>query len=183
MKGRQAVGAGVVAALTAGTAWFGIDAATAGSEQGVRGSDRLEFRGWQGKPVDSVAQAQRMAGGGRTLALVAETERARGVDVGAKGESTGDFFIFEETLYNSRQSRVVGEDTIRCELGIRTFTCEGTIKVNKRGKIRVAGALFAPRDLVIPITGGTKDFRGVGGELEVFDLRGGRALLLFDLVR
>ncbi|MBA3264763.1 MAG: hypothetical protein H0T14_00105, partial [Nocardioidaceae bacterium] len=74
MRGRQAIGAGLAAALAAGAAWFGIGAATAGSQQVAAGSDRVEFRGWPGRPVDSMAQAQRLAGGrdNNTLTLVTE---------------------------------------------------------------------------------------------------------------
>lgn len=92
-------------------------------------------------------------------------------------------FVFEETVYSARGREVIGEDTVRCELGIRTFNCEATLRLAGRGKITVGGALFAPRDIVVPITGGTKDFRAVGGQLKVYDLRGGRTLLVFELVR
>lgn len=190
MKSRQAIGTGLAAALTAGAAWIGIDAATAGSEQGVTGSasaaadgDGLASSGWRGMPVDSVAQARQLAGEGRALTLVTQEVRARGVDVGAEGESTGDFFVFEETVFNARGGQVIGEDTVRCELGIRTFNCEATIKLDRRGKITVGGALFSRRDNVIPVTGGTGNFSGVGGELRVFSLRGGKSLLVLKLIR
>ena len=117
------------------------------------------------------------------MTVVTEVDRETGVDVGAEGESTGDFFVGEETVYNSGGGKVIGEDTVRCEIGIRTFNCAGTIKLDGRGKIRVAGAFFGPRDVVIPITGGTQNFSGVGGQMKVFDLLGGRQLLVFELVR
>lgn len=190
MRGRRAIGTGLAAALTAGAAWIGIDAATAGSDQGVSGSaaiapdsDRLATPGWHGRAVGSVAQAMQLAGRNRTLTLVTEQKRARRVDVGAEGFSTGDFFVFEETVFNARGGEVIGEDTVRCEIGIRTFTCDATIKLDSRGKITVGGAFFSRRDNVIPVTGGTGNFKGVGGELRVFDLRGRKALLVFELVR
>ena len=182
MRGRQAIGAGLAAALAAGAAWFGISAATADS-QPVASSDREEFRGWQGRSAHSMAQAQRIAAGRNTLTVVTEADRQREVDVGAEGESTGDFFVSEETVYNSGGGKVIGEDTVRCKIGIRTFTCAATIRLDGRGKIRVAGAFFGPRDVVLPITGGTQNFSGVGGQLKVFDLRGGRQLLVFELKR
>ena len=184
MRGRQAIGAGLAVALAAGGAWFGIGAATAGSQQVAAGSDRVEFRGWPGRPVDSMAQAQRLAGrDNNTLTLVAEIERDRFVNLGREGFSTGDFFVFEETVYAARGRRVVGEDTVRCEAGIRTFSCEATIKLDGRGKIRVAGAFFSRRDNVIPVTGGTKNFSEAGGQLKVFELRGGRTLLVIEIER
>lgn len=185
VKGRQALGTGLAVALTAGAAWFGIGVATAGGEQGERasGGDRMEIRGWQGKAVDSVAQARRSAGGDRVLTVVAVEERGQGVDVGAEGDSAGDFFIFEESLYYPTSARKAGRDTVRCELGIRSFSCEATFLFSGRGKIRVAGALFpGQQNIVLPVTGGTKDFSGVGGQLRVLE-ESDRTLLVFELVR
>ena len=136
--------------------------------------------------MDSMAQAQRLAGGrdNNTLFLVAEFERQRGVDLGKKGFSTGDFFVFTETIYNGSGGKVIGKDTVRCEAGIRSFTCEATIKLNGRGKIRVAGALFSSeRGITLPVTGGTKDFSEAGGQFKVFELEGDRALFVIELER
>ena len=172
-------------ALAAGAAWFGIGAATAGSQQVAAGSDRVEFRGWPGRPVDSMAQAQRLAGGrdNNTLTLVTEEKRGRIVNLGEKRFSTGDFFVFEETVYNGRGDTVIGEDTVRCEAGIRTFSCEATIKLDGRGKITVGGAFFSGRDIVLPVTGGTKNFSEAGGQLKVFGLGDGRTLLVIEIER
>ncbi|MEJ7707077.1 MAG: hypothetical protein WKF82_13525 [Nocardioidaceae bacterium] len=185
MRARQAIGIGLVAALTAGAAWFGLGAATAGSEQVAGNRDRAEFRGWSGVPVKSMARAKRIAAvsGNNTLLLVTRENRARMVDVGRQGFSTGDFFVFEETVYGARGRRVIGEDTVRCESGIRAFTCEATIRLDGRGKITVAGSFFARRDNVLPVTGGTQRFSGVDGQLKVFDLPRGRSLLAFELMR
>ncbi len=43
--------------------------------------------------------------------------------------------------------------------------------------------MFAERDNAYAVTGGTGAYKGVGGELSVFDLAGGDTLLVFDLVR
>ena len=195
MTGRRAIGTGLVAALTAGAAWVGISAASADNQQASGGgaqvsadSDRVDYRGWPSRPVKSAAQAQALAeragSGNDTLTLVTEIERFRFVNVGGERFSTGDFVVFEETVFNGRGRRVIGEDTVRCELGIRTFTCEATIKLDGRGKIRIAGALFSGRgDNVFPVTGGTNNFKAVGGQLKVFDLSGNKTLLVFELVR
>jgi len=183
VRGRQALGTGLAVALTAGAAWVGISAATAGDEQGARG-DRMEFRGWPaGKAAGSVAQSQRSSSADdvQTLIVAPVGVRAQDVDLGEAGWSAGDFFIFEETLYDSTGASKVGRDTVRCELGIRTFSCEATFKIDGRGKIRVAGALFAEWDNVVPVTGGTKEFKDVGGQLRVLE-EGGETLLAFALV-
>ncbi len=194
MTGRRAIGTGLVAALTAGAAWVGISAASADNQQASGGgaqvsadSDRVEYRGWPSGPVKSAAQAKALAErAGRsnnTVTVITREDRFRLVDVGREGFSTGDFFVFEETVFNARGRRVIGEDTVRCELGIRTFTCEATIKLDGRGKIRIAGSLFPRRDNVFPVTGGTNNFKAVGGQLEVFDLSRNKTLLVFELVR
>ena len=182
MRGRQAIGAGLATALTVSGAWLGISAATADSQQGAAGGKQPDFRSWQGKPAQSMARA-RTADGSNTLTVVTETDREQGVDVGVEGDSTGDFFVAEETVYGSVGGKVIGEDVVRCELGIRTFSCEATLKLDGRGKIRVAGTFFGARDNALPITGGTQNFSGVGGQLKVFNLRGGRELLVLELER
>ncbi len=181
VRGRQAIGAGLAVALTAGAAWFGISAATAGGEPMAAGGERVEFRGWPGRPVDSITQGQRLARGANTLTVVTEEIRSREVNLGGKGFTTGDFFVFEEAVYSERGRRVVGEDTVRCELGIRTFNCEATVKLDGRGKITVSGALFGRQDIAIPVTGGTRNFSAARGQLKVFDLPRGRTLLVFEL--
>ncbi len=141
--------------------------------------------GWPGRAVTSVAEAQRLStaagpGDDSTLIVVTRQVRGAGVDVGAEGDSPGDFFIFEEKVFNSTGGNPIGRDSIRCELGLRTFTCEGTIRINGRGKLRVAGTLFRPKDNVVPVTGGTRDFRGVGGTLKVYDLPNRETVLVFN---
>ncbi len=167
--------------LTAGAVWFGAGGASAGS-----GEEKL---GWSGRPVTSVAEAQRLSAAGRgddsTLIVVTRQVRGKYVDVGAEGNSPGDFFLFEERVFNSTDTEIIGRDSIRCELGLRTFTCEGTIRINGRGKLRIAGTLFRDNDNVYPVTGGTRDFRGVGGSMKVYVMPepDGATVLVFDLVK
>ncbi len=166
--------------LTAGAVWFGAGGASAGS-----GKEKL---GWPGRPVTSVAEAQRVSAAGRgddsTLIVVTRQVRDEFVDVGAEDDSPGDFIIFEEKVFNSTGAKRIGRDSIRCELGLRTVTCEGTLRINGRGKLRVAGAIFfsRPNDNVLPVTGGTRDFRGVGGTVKVYEARDSN-ILVFDLVK
>ncbi len=118
-----------------------------------------------------------------TLIVVAEEVRDAFVDVGREGFSPGDFFLFEEKLFDNTRTERIGRDSVRCEAGLRTFTCEATFRINGRGKIRVAGSLFRETDNVVPVTGGTRDFKGVGGSLNVYDLPEGNTVFVFDLVK
>jgi len=176
------------AALAAGASWAGIGAASATASEA--GADAFR-QGLPGRPVASIAEAERAAGGsttaraGQTLILVAgsSTGREAEVDLPPRGESSGDFFLFEGRVFDRSGARAVGLYAGRCELGVRTFTCEVTVRVDGKGKIRVDGTLFSPRDSVLPVTGGTGAYHGVGGEVTVFDLPRGRTALVFHLVR
>jgi hypothetical protein len=181
MTGRRVAALGVAGAMLAGAAWFGVATAAAG------GDDSRSAGGWSDRTVavHSLAQGQRLAARagltGRTLTIVARTVREAGVNEPPAGQSPGDFFIFEQRLYNASRN-VIGRDTVRCENGIRSFTCEATARLNGRGTLRVAGSLFpGDRFFRVPVTGGTQKFDDVGGELMVFDLRGGDDLLVFEL--
>ena len=187
MNGRRIVGMSAALAVVAAAAWVGVAVATAGGDSA---SPRLEQTmskgGWPAPTVSSVAAGERLAAAsavqGRTLTLLTRPVREADVDVPPRGFSPGDFFIFEEAVFNRNANRV-GEDSGRCEVGIRTFTCEATVKVNGKGKIRIAGSLFDNRDSTFPITGGTGRYNTAAGSLTVFDLRGGRGVLVFNLTR
>ncbi len=169
--------------LTTGAVWFGAGGASAGSGE--------EQFGWPGRAVTSMAEVQRMSssaaaarGDDSTLIVVGREVRAAEVDLGREGFSPGDFFIFEEKVFDNTRTERIGRDSVRCEAGVgRTFTCEATLRFNGQGKIRAAGTLFRRTDNVIPVTGGTRDFRGVGGSLQFFSLRNGDSALVFDLVK
>jgi hypothetical protein len=103
------------------------------------------------------------------------------VDVGAGGESPGDYFLFQNKLFTPDQSRQVGRDTGRCILGFRTISCDATVKIFGKGKIVVSGALFGQQDSTIAITGGTGTYRTADGVLTVNDLSNGNAVLTFRL--
>ncbi len=177
--------AGVV---TAGAVWFGAGGANAGSGT---------LSGWPGRAVTSMAEVQRMSaaaarGDDSTLIVVGREVRAAEVDLGREGFSPGDFFIFEEKLFDNTRTERIGRDSVRCELGLRLrkagprlhrFACEGTLRIKGQGKIRIAGTLFRRTDNVIPVTGGTRDFKGVGGSLQFFGLSNGDTALVLDLVK
>ena len=177
MSARQRVAAvGVAGVVAAGAVVVATGSASAGGGEA----------GWPGRSVASVADAEGATAAGRndsTLTVVTREVRGAGVDVGPEGESPGDFFVFEEKVFNRNRSERIGRDAVRCEAGLRTFTCEATIWIAGRGKIRVAGTLFRRNDNTVPVTGGTNDFKGVGGAVTVYDLRGGETVLVFSLVR
>ena len=94
----------------------------------------------------------------------------------------GDYFLFESRLMRPSTGDVVGVDSGKCMIGIRTFVCDATARINGKGKIVVAGALFSENDGVIAITGGTGAYREAAGQLFVKDLPNGDTRLTFVLV-
>jgi hypothetical protein len=109
--------------------------------------------------------------------------RADNVDVGRKGDSPGDFFVFEERAYKPGTQTVIGRDAARCEMDIRTFQCGATLQVFGEGKIVVDGALFADKDNLFAITGGTGSYAGVGGTMRALDGPGNSSTLVFNFTR
>jgi hypothetical protein len=186
MAQQRAVRRGV-AALAAGVVVLGVGAAVASGDDASTVVDRAMTGGWPGRDVASLAEAERLAGaagsGAGTLILVARTVREAEVDVPPENFSPGDFFLFEDRLFDSSGTRAVGRDSGRCELGIQTFSCEATAQVTGKGKIRVAGSLFSENDAVLPVTGGTGAYEGVGGQVSIFEQAGDSTLLVFHLVR
>ena len=168
--------AGAVVATT-GLVVGGVIWTAGGASTGAEQSDG----GW---PVAaSVASAAGTTAGPRADLVVTTREiRSAGVDLEPRGDSPGDFFHFEELLFRPGTNRVIGRDAVRCELGIRTFQCNATIRINGKGKIVIDGALMSESDNVIPVTGGTGRFAGVGGTLRVLE-SGARTRLVFDFVR
>ena len=180
-----------VTALIATVAAVGVGA---GAASGTEADSRAPLSGgWPGQAVASVAEAERLAAEVRTAAgaavagdlLVFHTRNARGryVDLPPTGDSPGDFFMFEEDVFDRDGANQVGKDSVRCELGIRTFTCAATLVVDDKGKLTASGTLFNRRDGTLPVTGGTDAYEGAGGQLTVFDLPRGETVLIFHLVR
>jgi len=138
-------------------------------------SAKKATNGW-GRVAAGPAAAKAVAAASddsRHLVVIARTLRERGVDLPPSGESTGDVFFFEEAIWNRARTKRIGTTAAECQLGIRTFNCEGTLLLFGRGKIQVDGNFFADRDSVIPVTGGTGHFAGVGGQMVITDLAGG----------
>jgi len=176
-----------VATLVIGAVTFAVGALPA---SGVTTPDApVVARGWSGVPAASVADAVQQAAAraagapaGETLILVAKTARGSFVDLPPEGESPGDFFLFEELLYNVQGERV-GADSVRGDLSLTTITFEATFSIYGKGKIRIAGSLFNRDDSPFPVTGGTDAYQDVGGQLTVFELAQGDIALVFHLVR
>ncbi len=172
MNRRNMAACGAVTALVATTAVSGATMAQANSGSVADSAVPIaQIHHIPGRPVGSVAQAERLMGGQATLNLIAHlVDFLNPQDVDPPGFSPGDVYLSGVKVFNEKRSQVVGTDAEHFEVGFDTYSCQITIKLPGRGKIRADGAFF--EDNVIPVTGGTGEFAGVGGELHVFLLKG-----------
>jgi hypothetical protein len=79
--------------------------------------------------------------------------------------------------------KVIGQDSGKCTLGPRFVFCDATVQLSGKGKIVIYGASFSRRDQSYAVTGGTGIYKGVGGQLNVANLRNGDSLLAFEVTR
>ena len=151
---------------------------------GSADASSAKHHGWPSSTKSSSAQiAKASAKEGTHVFTVIEHEvRTADVDAGDPGESAGDYFLFESRLLHPNTGDLVGVDSGKCMIAIRTFVCDATARINGKGKIVVAGAFFSENDGVLPITGGTGAYREAAGQLFVRDLPNGDTRLTFVLV-
>jgi hypothetical protein len=115
-------------------------------------------------------------GDGDDFRLVAISNQFENVDVGAEGESVGDYFVFSDDLY--KHGHLVGTLEGQCtvtrideEAGAFHQQCLVTAVLPK-GQLTVQGAIVfdadSPEDRVtLAITGGTGRFADAAGQVHV----------------
>src|SRR4051794_16731190 len=151
---------------------------------GSADASSAKHHGWPSSTKMSSAQIAKQANakeGTHVFTVIEHEVRSADVDTGDPGESPGDYFLFESRLRNPHTGNVVGVDSGKCMIAIRTFVCDATARINGKGKIVVYGALFRENDGVLPITGGTGVYRDASGQLYVTDLPNGDTRLTFVL--
>ena len=180
---RKTFALGAAAILITGAA-----AVLAGSPSTASGgSGHAERHGWPASSTRSAAAIAHAAHataartGARVITVLEVEQRSAFVDVGASGESAGDYFLFESRFLTPDGGATVGRDSVKCTLGVRTVMCEATGVIFHKGKIEVVGTLFSDTDAVLPIVGGTGAFKGAGGTVTIKDLASGDTLLTFEI--
>lgn len=159
--------------MLAAAAWAGVGAATAEPSPA-----RLNGAYSSTSAVGSTARHEH-----QRLVLVIHSLRNVNVDVGPKGDSPGDVFMWKHRIYNRAETKAVGEAATRCELGIGdNMSCAATWRLDGRGKLILGGTVFGPNDHVVAITGGTGEFVGVGGSAGGSLLRDGGCCGIFRWV-
>ena len=162
-----------------------VPAGFAVAMNGSADASSAKHHGWPSSTKMSSAQIAKQANakeGTHVVTVIEHEVRNADVDTGDPGESPGDYFLFESRLLHPASGDVVGVDSGKCMIAIRTFVCDATARINGKGKIVVAGAFFSENDGVLPITGGTGAYREAAGQLFVRDLPNGDTRLTFVLV-
>jgi allene oxide cyclase len=115
-----------------------------------------------------------------TIHVIEHAETDTTVDVGKKGDSTGDILTFHNKVFDQQDQKSVGNDLGRCirvEAG-RSYECAWTTSLDD-GQITVEGPFYDQHDSVLAITGGTGAYRQARGEMLLRSRKGGSE---FDFV-
>jgi allene oxide cyclase len=115
-----------------------------------------------------------------TIHVIEHADTDTTIDVGKKGDSTGDILTFHNKVFDKQDEKKVGTDLGRCirvEAG-RSYECAWTTVLHD-GQIMVEGPFYDNRDSVLAITGGTGAYKRARGEMLLRSRKGGTE---FDFV-
>ena len=143
--------------------------------------------------IGGVAQATGSSGSGgrsQTLKLLDVSDKFEFVDVGAPGSpgnpGPGDSFIFNNIVRNRRDTKTLGSWISICTMTAApgVARCSGTVGLDD-GDIEVATTVdFADADVIVAaVTGGTRDYRGAGGQMTLGEETSAGRLMTIKLVR
>jgi len=106
-----------------------------------------------------------------TIVTVDTTVKEGFVDVGKKGFSHGDSFLFVDRLTGETDGASVGTVRGQCTFNLRGWAlCEAAIFIGDRGEVFVEGAVLFTEESTtfdVPITGGTGEFENVRGSIHI----------------
>jgi allene oxide cyclase len=105
-----------------------------------------------------------------TLSLIehAETDTVRHIGPAKEEDSSGDILAFANPVFNASNARKVGSDNGNC---VRTaageaWECIWTVSLSG-GQITVEGPFYDGKDSTLAITGGTGEYGGAGGQMQL----------------
>jgi hypothetical protein len=124
------------------------------------------------------------------LTLIEHTVQENNIDVGAKGDSLGDYVVFTNDL--RQNGKKVGTDSGQCTAtgAVRatsvTVQCLVTVSLPK-GDLTVQGlvtfSVAGPsKPNTVAITGGTRAYRTAHGQVTVTDLANGDTKLVLEII-
>lgn len=129
---------------------------------------------------------------GRTFTVFSKTVQFAGIDLGSPGPSLGDQAVFSDDLFTDRNGSKVGSDggvctTVRQDKTTRTDTVQCLVTFSFQGGQIATQALLTLENgnftgtQTGPVTGGSGEFRGAGGEVTVKFFSNDEADITFDL--
>jgi hypothetical protein len=106
--------------------------------------------------------------GGERIVVVERPVGETTVDLGAKGDSTGDLLVFANKIYDSGNKTAVGSDQGYCVRTIvgKSWECFWTLML-KDGQITVEGPFMDAGDSLMTVTGGTGKYAGAKGSMKL----------------
>ena len=110
-----------------------------------------------------------------TVKVIEHATTDKVVDVGKKGDSTGDLLTFHNRVFNAVDKRRIGRDQgecVRIDRKLGSWECRW-ITYLRKGAITLEGPFFDDRDSVMAITGGRGLYRNARGTVEVNSRHGG----------
>jgi allene oxide cyclase len=102
----------------------------------------------------------------RVIHVIEHAETDTTVDVGKKGDSTGDVLTFHNQVFDQRDQDPVGRDLGRCVRIVpgQSYECTWTT-ILRDGQITVDGPFYDKDNSVLAITGGTGAYDRVRGQM------------------
>ena len=106
--------------------------------------------------------------GRETFVLVSTALRVRFLDLGPRGESPGDVFVFKDAWWDESRTTRLGTSWVECTLDFGTVAiCTATGRIDGRGLLTGTGAVDVTAErYTFPVTGGTGDFQTVSGQVQ-----------------
>lgn len=104
----------------------------------------------------------------RTIHVVEHADTDVTTDNEPQGDSVGDILTFANVLFDESNTRQVGTDQgycVRVVVG-ESYECMWTAFFEE-GQITVEGPFFDTKGSTLAITGGTKDFNGARGQMQL----------------
>jgi hypothetical protein len=139
-------------------------------------------------PAASAGGGDHDNGHGDVFRVISHEVDSADLDLGKKGFSLGDRFVFSDNL--SKHGKVIGSDHGECVItriqgDSGAFQCAVTAVFNGKGQITVQGVVQFTAEETSPftlaVTGGTGKFRDAGGQVVVDESAEEYTVLTFKL--